>query len=179
MPADLPLKDMHLRHWGLTPAIATNNFEAAAVCLSRHHVSPTTVIIENGSLVAETNVEWDTPNARILGAWNNAIDATEMGAYACVIAAMELTKGLLAVRRAETGTGVDYYVGPPGSGQDDLENCSRLEVSGVDAGTGHDVQQRLLRKVEQARRGDSGLPAIAGVVGFAARLIAFADVGPG
>jgi hypothetical protein len=174
LPA-LPLQDMHLRHHGLTPAVAANNSEAAAVCLSRHHSPPTAFGIENDAEAQQARVEWVEPDSRTLGAWNNRIDATEMGAYACAIAAVELAKGYFAVRRAETGTGADYYIGPAGSGVDDLENCYRLEVSGVDSGMDRDIRQRLLQKLEQTRRGDSSLPAVAGVVGFAAGLIVLAD----
>jgi hypothetical protein len=137
--------------------------------------SPTVFTVENGAMTHQSDVEWAAPDALTLGAWNNSIDATEMGSYACVIAAVELSRGFFAVRRAETGTGADYYTGPLGSGVDDLENCCRLEVSGVDAGNDRDVRQRVLQKVEQARRGESSLPAVAGVIGFAARLIVLAD----
>jgi len=167
---------MHVRHRGLTPAVAANNAEAASVCLSRHHTSPTTFTIENSGSDEKVDAHWPRPDDRTLGAWNNRIDATEMGAYACVIAGMEVARGYFAVRRAETGTGADYYIGQSGAGTDDLENCYRLEVSGVDAGSEREVRQRVWQKVEQAQRGDSSLPAVAGVVGFAARLILFADV---
>jgi hypothetical protein len=133
--------------------------------------------IENGNVVEQVEVDWQAPDERTLGAWNNRIDTTEMGAYACVIAGIEVAMGYLAVRRAETDTGADYYIGPPGSGAEDLEDCYRLEVSGTDTGTERDVRQRVLQKVEQTRRGDSGLPAFAGVVGFSARLIVVADAG--
>src|SRR5204862_810538 len=106
---------------GLTSAVAANNAEAAAVCLGRHHTPPTTFTIKDGAATQPAQVEWVTPDARTLGAWNNRVDATEMGGYACVIAGVELAKGYLAVRRAEILTGADYYIGPPGSGVEDLE----------------------------------------------------------
>src|SRR5687767_11008214 len=120
MPPLLPLADMHLRHYGLTAAIAANNLEAATVCLSEHHQPPATFRIENNGTAGLTSVEWGPPDKRTQGAWNNKIDTTEMGAYACVIAGVELVTGRLAVHRAETGTGADYYIGPPGSGVEDL-----------------------------------------------------------
>lgn len=83
---------------------------------------------------------------------------------------------MFAVRRAETGTGADYYIGPQGAGMDDLEDCLRLEVSGVSDGDEKVVTKRLLEKIQQAQRGNSSLPAIAGVVGFSAKLLAFRDV---
>jgi hypothetical protein len=167
---------MHLRHWGLTQAVAANNAEAAAVCLSRHHSPPATFSVESRATTNKAQVEWVPPDPRTLAAWNNRIDTTEMGACACAIAAAELARGLLAVRRAETGTGADYYLAPPHVGVEDLEGCYRLEVSGTDADAEREVRQRVLRKVEQARRGNSNLPAVAGVVGFAASLIVLADV---
>lgn len=91
------------------------------------------------------------------------------------IAAAELARGLFAVRRAKTGTGADYYLAPSDADVEDLEECYRLEVSGTDAGTEREVRQRVLQKVEQAHRGASNLPAVAGVVGFTVRLIVFAD----
>jgi hypothetical protein len=85
-------------------------------------------------------------------------------------------RGLLAVRRAETGTGADYYIGPVGAGLGDIEDCFRLEVSGVNAGDHRDVANRLLRKIRQASEGRSSLPAVAGVYGFFAKLLMVRDV---
>jgi hypothetical protein len=83
---------------------------------------------------------------------------------------------LVALRRAETKTGADYYLAPFGASLDDLEECVRLEVSGTDKGTANDVQVRLLQKVAQARAGDSNLPALASVIGFNAQIIIVQDV---
>ena len=80
------------------------------------------------------------------------------------------------MRRAETRTGADYYVAPHGASADDLEDCLRLEVSGVDRGPESVVRKRLNDKLRQAAAGNSNLPALAGVVGFKARLIAVANL---
>jgi len=158
------------RHSGLTEAVAAYYEEAARVCLDRHHVSPRRFAIRNGDARQETEVLWEQTDERCRAAWANEVDATEAGAYACVIAAAELTQGLFAIRRAETGTGADYYVAP-GHGQDDLEECLRLEVSGVDHGAQAIIEHRLQGKLDQAARGGSNLPAMAGVVGFRIGLI--------
>lgn len=71
---------------------------------------------------------------------------------------------------------MDYYVAQPGASVDDLEDCRRLEVSGVDRGPEPVVRQRLDAKLRQAAKGDSNLPALAAVVGFKARLIVMADL---
>lgn len=159
------------RHPGLTQAIAACYVEAARVCLDRHHISPTEFTVQNGSETVRTMVQWETTDERARSAWANNIDATEAGAYACALAAVELTGGLVAIRRAETGTGADYYIGPSDQPFDDLEGCLRLEVSGIDRGTAAAVARRRQQKIEQAAAGNSNLPAMAGVVGFRAQLI--------
>lgn len=172
----LRLDAMHERHRALTPSLSGSYQEAAAVCLSRHHTSPARITLSDNGADCPAEVVWEVPDARTRDAWANATDTTEAGAYACVIASIEETRGLVAVRRAETGTGADYYVGIPGSGAFDLEDCIRLEVSGVDTGDHRVVARRLLQKVEQAGEGRSSLPALAGVIGFAAGLVVLRDV---
>ena len=172
----LPIHDMEQRHPGLTKAIADSYSEAAGVCLDRHHEPPTDFDIETrGSRTAAT-VEWYPTDARTRGAWANETDATEVGAYACVLAAVELANSLVAVHRAETLTGADYYVARIGHWPHDLEDCRRLEVSGVDRGSPSALRRRLMAKLRQAAAGGSNLPALAGVVGFKARLVTLADV---
>ena len=174
----LPIHNMEQRHVGLTKAIADSYTEAARVCLARHHESPTDFDLHRSGSRSETVVEWLRPDARTRDAWANAIDATEAGACACALAAVELADGFVAVRRAETLTGADYYVAPPGNSPDDLEECLRLEVSGVDRGPERAIEQRLGAKLAQAAAGNSNLPALAGVVGFKARLIMLEDLNP-
>ena len=172
----LPIRGMDQRHPGLTKPVADSNAEAARVCLDRHHRSPADFELDRSGARSGAVVEWRSPDARTRGAWANETDATEAGAAACALAAVELTDGLVAVRRAETRTGADYYVAAPGAATEDLESCKRLEVSGVDRGPEHVVKQRLNAKLRQAAAGDSNLPALASVVGFKARLIVTADL---
>lgn len=93
-----------------------------------------------------------------------------------MIVGVEELRELFAVHRAETGTGVDYYLAPARAGIGDLEDCLLLEISGVDAGNRRDVTTRLLQKIRQAREGKSSLPALAGVFGFRAKLLMVRDV---
>ena len=140
--------------------------EAARVCLDRHHISPTEFVVHNGTSIVHARVEWEATDERSQAAWANHIDTTEAGAYACALAAVELTGGLVAIRRGETGTGADYYIGPPDQPLDDLEGCLQLKVSGTDRGTAAAVARRLREKIEQASVGHSNLSAMAGGVGF-------------
>jgi hypothetical protein len=109
-----------------------------------------------------------SPQTRMARA--NTTDATEAGAYACALAAIEQTRELYAIQHAETLTGADYYMAPVGDEGIDLENCYRVEISGTDLAT-LEVRRRLKVKLHQLRSGQSDLPAIAIVIGFKASLI--------
>jgi hypothetical protein len=162
----LMLEHLHKRHVGLTLAFAGTLTESASVCLSRHHGSPVEVDVVCGGSNKSYIAEFQQPDAITLNTYANDIDATEDGAYGICLAAVEAEESLVAVRRAETLTGADWYVAPSGTSPGDLEDCYRLEVSGLDAGNRAAVQARLKQKVEQTRRGANNLPAIASVVGF-------------
>lgn len=169
--AQLLIADMASRHPGLTPAVANNYFEAACVCLDRHHSSPVDFSIQNSSNTIDVLLNWNEVDARMRNAWANESDATRDGAYACALAAVELVNNMVAIRRAETLTGADYYIGHAGESTDDIELLQRLEVSGIDKGDRPAIAQRLREKVHQAAVGRSNLPAIACVVGFKAATI--------
>jgi hypothetical protein len=171
----LPFHNLAERHPGVTPAIGDGYTEAARVCLDRHHISPVGIVIQRSKSsepkVREVLAVWEETTQRERHALANVTDATETGAYGLALAAVEF-EGLVAVRRAETGTGADYYLSRPGMTTDDLEGCIRLEVSGVDRGDERAVQLRLRQKIQQTLLGSSSLPAIAAVVGFRSRVIA-------
>ena len=111
----------------------------------------------------------------------NEIDTIEAGAYAIALVLADGELGLVAVVRAPTKSGADWYLKafdeeeadayPP-----DLEDAFRLEVSGVGNGSLADVFRRLTVKVEQAKNGESNIPALAGVVGFRTRHVVFEKV---
>jgi hypothetical protein len=170
------LSELHLRHRGLTGPLGRSLAEAASVCLARHHEPPVDFDIADGTAVAVREVSWAAPDDRAAAAWANRDDATRDGAYAVAIAAVEAERGLLAVSRAEVRSGADYYMAPAGAEVGDLELAIRLEVSGTDRGDGHAVQRRLRKKLDQARDGASDTPALACVVGFAARRMAMEDL---
>lgn len=177
--AKLMLESLHERHAGLTPALGGTMFEAASVCLSRHHESPAELEVSCNRKTSTRLAEFQKPDARMLNAWANEIDTTEHGAYGVSLAAVEVEEKLVAVKRAENLTGADWYVAPIGTQPDDLETCFRLEVSGIDTGGRSAVEARLRQKLEQTRRGASNLPAIASVVGFKERTVAIQKVSDG
>ena len=162
------LHTLHLRHPGLTESVCRAFAEAASVCLSRHHAPPADFQVKSEESNSTRQLDWESPNDATVRAWNNADDATRDGAYSVCLASLEVELGLVAVARAETRTGADYYLGTASSG---LEEAYRLEVSGVDRGEDPVISRRLRQKVQQTRQGNSNLPAIASVVGFLARRI--------
>ncbi len=173
---ELRLDRLHERHPGLTQALGESYTEAACVCWSRHHTPPVTVSLKRGSTDDARVVNFGVPDARMRAAHANEIDATETGAYGVSLAAVEDVEGLVAVGRAETLTGADWYIAPNGTSIEDLESCIRLEVSGTSAGTSAEIKRRLLEKIVQASGGESSLPAIASVVGFKALEVAISSV---
>jgi hypothetical protein len=172
----LPINSMADRHVGLTPALAESYLEAACVCLSLHHVPPQKFLLKNEPSEIKVIVVWEPPDDRCCAAWSNLSDAARDGAYACAIAAVELSLGFFAVRRAETLTGADYYIAPLNEIAEDLENCFRLEVSGTNRNN-NEVENRLTKRTKQAKKGQSNLPAIVVIVGFQVKLILMQLVG--
>lgn len=172
----LMLEGLEERHPGLTRRVADSFAEAARVCLDRHHTSPIPFRIDRGENSCEAEAAWESTDERTKLAWANTTDTTRDGAYCIAIAAIEVTDGLVAVGRAETHTGADYYLGEPRERLEDLEKSLRLEVSGVDHGILTTLRGRLAQKVRQAKDGNSSLPAIAAVVGFSSSTVLTADV---
>jgi hypothetical protein len=117
----LQFADLSKRHVGVSDGISASYAEAVRVCLDRHHVSPAKFEMRNNSTKDVATAQWSKVDLRISNAWANRDDATEAGAYGLALAAIEIMRGLVAVRRAETRTGADYYLGPVGSSMDDLE----------------------------------------------------------
>lgn len=166
----LPLENMAIRHTGLTHFNAGCYLEAARVCLDRHHTPPTDFEYQNDQEEGITAVHWEITDKRTKDAYNNESDATRDGAYIFALAALEMLSGLVAVRRAETQTGADYYVAPIGEIAEDLEGWWRLEVKGTDQSKVK-MRSKLREAIDQTLAGDSNLPAIAAVIGFKERLI--------
>lgn len=158
-------------HPGLTLDKAASLCASARVCMSRHHRSPHALEVHIDEAVSTHATSWAAPTAREMRANGNALDATCDGAYAVTLMCLERKLDLVAVGRAEHGSGADWYVAPPGRGLDetgapnpDDPAILRLEVGGHDDRPS--LPHELSRKLVQLRRGSSGVPGIAAVVGF-------------
>ena len=165
----LPIEEMHERHPGLPKDDSGALNGSLKVCLDRHHISPQEFLILDRD--EKVLVEWEPADDETFANNRNDKDATEDGAYACILAVVELTEGLVSLGRSSHGSGADFYVAPRGSTLEDLDSAYRLEISGTDTGSPSDIRYRLAEKVEQLLEGDGGEDGIAGVVGFKERLI--------
>jgi hypothetical protein len=101
-PTELRVNALHERHPGVTRALSESYTEAACVCWSRHHETPVTVSLRHGNKDEQRIIKFAVPDARTRNAHANELDATETGAYAVSLAAVEDVEGLVAVGRAET-----------------------------------------------------------------------------
>lgn len=176
MNPTLPFSDLAIRHPGISDGIGLGFEEAARVCLDRHHSSPVIFDIRDNAKETQAELTWIPAGKELEGAWGNEIDATEAGACALALATVELNRGLVAIRRAETRSGADYYVDAPGTDANDLETAIRLEISGTSDTSATVLEGRLKQKLAQTAKGASNLPAIATVVGFAQSRILAADL---
>jgi len=166
----LALEGVAARHTGLTDEVWNYHHQAACVCLDRHHAPPQPFTVRLDETREQHPIVWVPAEAAARRAWADSTEATECGAYALTIACAERMAGLVVILKAESPSGADWYVAPPGTGVDtngdpdlDAPGVRRFEVSGVDVGP---VGARLTEKRQQLLRGRSDLPGIAAVVGF-------------
>jgi len=174
---ELRFADLHERHPAVGEVVANYFAEAVAVCLDRHHESPQSFCIAESRGETRATARWPAPDERMIGAWRNSRDiaATEAGAYALALAAVELTRGMVALTPGETGSGCDYYVGAPGTPLTSVSRLIRLEISGVDGGEPSRLMTRLKQKIRQLARGRSKLSGVAVTVGFKTLRILLAE----
>jgi hypothetical protein len=161
------VRQLYRKHFGLTKSLSQAYEEAVCVCLDGGD-SPTRFDVENGETVASRLLLWETPTERERRAWANTIDRVEAAAYGVAIAAIEIELGLVAIGRAHTLSGADYYLAPANGG-DYLENAYRLEVSGTTSSEGRRIHERMRQKLQQVARPSN--PSLACVVSFGAPAI--------
>lgn len=190
--------DLDKRHWAIPPETAAEWTQLVRVCLDRHHTPPGREdakasfsslfnIAENG-VARSARAEWTPPEARTKNAWTNRPnEATDRGACAIALAALEITRNLVAVTPGVKGSGADYRLDHPrddlfdyyisfGESPGDFETAYRVEISGVGHGGESVLMARLKEKMRQLIDGKDNLPALAMVVGFEALKVFVTDV---
>lgn len=162
-----PLADLHLRHPGVTSAISRAYAEAVAVSLARHYRPPSELATWINESINRVQLDWALPDDRTRQAWANDIDTTEAAAYGVALGIVEMELGLVAVARARSLSGADYYIAQHDV-IDGLESAYKLEVSGVDHGGTREIRSRLREKLRQVTAYGAPARAYACVVGFKA-----------
>ena len=152
---------LYRKHIGVTKALSRTYEEAACVCLDGGN-PPTSFDVRNGDAATRRLLRWHVPTDRERRAWANAIDRLEAAAYGVALAAVEAELGLVAIERARTLSGADYYVAAAGA--DLLEDAYRLEVSGTGATDARRAHERLRQKLQQVAHPAD--PSLACVVSF-------------
>ena len=164
------ISTLYRRHPGVTRSIAQGYAEALSVSLARHGTPPCELEARVNDGVDRLRLDWRLPEPKVLRAWANEIDTTEAAAYGVALGVIERQLGLVAVARARSLTGADYYVSPRGAGFG-LEAASKLEVSGIDSGAPREIRARLHAKLKQVVAYGTPARAFACVVAFRALLV--------
>ena len=180
----LDIYSLHVRHPGMAREITDNSAVNAAVCMERHSGSPRVWSVQiDQEPLGEYLVTWDLPTPAQLRSCANQDDATRDGAYGLALAAVDAHAGLVALRRAEGRSGVDFYLVPDGAeipdSHDydiDRDDLISLEVSGINDDTDRVVRARIREKIEHVRAGMRSCPSIVGVVGFRRARVIFLTV---
>lgn len=164
-----------MQHPGVTEDLSSSLCEAARVCLDRYHQPPTVLSVTGGGLTRDHTLQWDVPTQTARNSQRNVADSLRDGAYAVSLVAVERRLSLVAISRADEGTGADWYVAPPGHAYDvagapdlDAPGVARLEVSGTGE---QNIPSRVASKKRQLRAGRSDLPGLVSVVGFKQRVV--------
>jgi hypothetical protein len=156
----LAIHSLHTRHPAVSEATGAFYALVTGVCLQRHHEPPTSVTVSSETHgTANYDVTWPVPSPSDVRGCAEINDAVCVGAYCLALAAVDSHMQLVGLRRAESGSGSDYYLVPAGAQisddtQLDLErdDLIRLEVSGIDDDDHTKLQDRGTVKVRQARR---------------------------
>ncbi|MGA7731461.1 MAG: hypothetical protein WCD37_09335 [Chloroflexia bacterium] len=162
---DLLLDSLQSGLLGISPTAGSFVAEACAICLtSQGHASG--VELKVSGLTSDTfRVWWNLEvTDQIRRSWGD--EATEHGACAVAFLLIPKMTGYTIIRRARTGTGVDYWLGYRES-VNILQDAARLEISGILRATNMNaVQSRSNMKKRQTEQSDGALPAYVVVVEF-------------
>ena len=160
---------MASRHPGLTTSLADHQCEAAGVCLARFHALPPSILTVHAPGVDRRyELIWRFPTQVEVAANANEDDATEAGAYAVALAAVDVHLGLVTIGRTYRRSGADWHLRPYPVVERvfdiDGDDVVRLEVSGVS--DDDDAKMRERARVKRAQAAARPGPALVAIVGF-------------
>jgi hypothetical protein len=155
---------------GITPRLGAALAEAATLCMEDHaHESGVGMKID-GDNTETASVTWSAllDSAQARRAWADEQVTTEHGACGVAVLLVKEVYGLVVLERSRKRNGFDYWLGKPTASLSELfQGKTRMEVSGIRAGTESSIAARTRAKAKQTAVSDAlGLPAIIAVVEF-------------
>jgi hypothetical protein len=101
-------------------------------------------------------------------AWDDDVEATELGACAIAFLLMAELTPYTVVQRSRRGTGFDYWLGiKDNSTRLPFQSSARLEVSGIRKAENESmIRTRVGQKIKQVESVDRSLPAYIAIVEF-------------
>jgi hypothetical protein len=152
---------------GLTPARGETLAEAAAVCLESRSHKTGVRLLRAGLMPEDLHIEWQPIDEQKRRGYGDMQEATEWGASGVAILVVKEVTGMVVIDRSRKGTGFDYWLGDKDyDGRPFAGAVSRLEVSGILAGTRSQVDARISQKRDQIKPSDHLASGFVAVVEF-------------
>jgi hypothetical protein len=151
---------------GLTSASGQVLAEAAAVCLEHRKHQTGVRLLRAGLNPGDLHVEWPPVDEQNRRCYADMQEATERGACGVAILVVKETTGMVVIDRSKKGTGFDYWLGEKDHDGLPFDGTSRLEVSGILAGTKGQIDSRIKQKKDQMKPTDHLGPGFVAVVEF-------------
>lgn len=169
---------------GLTKRHGGAHYEAALICLEKHHHQSgvqchLNSLNENLSTLELVWAEEITEQTR--NSWNDISEATEWGAAGIAILVILECTEYTVIRCSKKGTGFDYWLGykkdVDNLGENVLKDEARLEVSGIlSEQKGNTVKQRVKKRDRQTKKSDDlRMPVYIVVVEFSSPVVYMVD----
>jgi hypothetical protein len=151
---------------GLTAASGRRLAEAAAVCLEDRKHQTGVRLSRSGLMGDDLYLEWLPVDEQNRRCYADMQEATEWGACGVAILVVRQVTGLVVVDRSKKGTGFDYWLGETDYDGLPFQGTSRLEVSGILAGTKTQIESRIKQKRDQMAPTDHIAPGYVAVIEF-------------
>ena len=155
----------------LSPGKANMLKEACIWCLNKcRHLNGVVITVQRNEEQEKLPICWDSEQIdeeNIKRSYNQD-DAVEYGAEAVSFLLIRECTQYTAIRRAATGTGIDYWLGNKENVDDNiLVNSARLEVSGIlNESDDNTVKKRIRGKLRQTTPTDRTFPVFISVIEF-------------
>jgi hypothetical protein len=181
----LRIDNLHLRHHCIDQDDAGHLLTVASVFMAQYSESPRDWALHIEPSTSERyQIGWPAPTVAARRLCANMQESVEDAAYCLALAAVDTQFGLVALRRAHTGTAFDWVLIPigadPGEDMDldwERDDITLLEVSGIDQDTNYKVRARMDEKEERARKKSLPYTQFGCIVGFRNARLVFRQLG--